>query len=75
MVCLATRITSRGLQPITHTMLTPPGIFVHFKVKNSCQRSSFQVSDWLIWQLCDCVLVFFHVEVDVLESSARSKSC
>ena len=27
-VCLATSITSQSLRPITHTMLTPPGIFV-----------------------------------------------
>ena len=60
-------------------MLTPLGIFVYFEVNYTRvtprQRSSFQESDWLVWQLRDCVWVFFHVEVDVLESSARSKSC
>ena len=29
--CLVTRITSQVLRPITHTMLTPPGIFVYLK--------------------------------------------
>ena len=60
-------------------MLTPPGIFVYFKVNYARvtprQRSSFLVSDWLVWQLRDCVRVFFHMEVDILDSSARSKSC
>ena len=35
-------------------MLTPRGIFVYFEV-NACvtprRRSSFQISDWLVWQL------------------------
>ena len=35
-VCLATRITSRSLQRITHTMLTPPGIFVYFELSQLC---------------------------------------
>ena len=60
-------------------MLTPPVIFVYFEVNYARvtprQRSSFQTSDWLVWQLCDCVWVFFHLEVDTLESSARSKCC
>ena len=72
-----TRINSQSLRPITHTMFTPPGIFVYFTVNYARvtprQRSSFQISDWLIWQLRDCVWVFFHVEVVVMESSARSK--
>ena len=57
--CLATRITSQSLRPITHTKLTPPGIFVYFEVNcarvTPRQRPSFQVSDWLVWQLRDCV--------------------
>ena len=69
-----TRITSQSLRPITHTMLTPPGIFVNFEVNyvrvSPSQRSSFQINDWLVWQLRDCVWVFFHVEVGVLESSS-----
>ena len=60
-------------------MLTPPGTLCTLKLiyvrLTPRQRSSFQISDWLVWQLRDCVWVFFHVEVDTLESSARSKSC
>ena len=70
-LCLATRITSQSLRPITHTMLTPPGISVYFEVNYArvtpCQKSSLQITD--------CVWVFFYVEVVVLESSARPKSC
>ena len=40
--------------------------FVYFEVNyvrvTPRQRSSFQISDWLVWQLRDCVRVFFHVE-------------
>ena len=50
-----TRITSRSLRPTTHTMLTPLGIFVYFEVNYARvtlrQRSSFQISDWLVWQI------------------------
>ena len=54
-MCLATRVTSQSLRPITHTMLTPAGTSVYFEVNYARvtprQRSSFQVGDWLVWQL------------------------
>ena len=44
----------------------PSRHFVYFEVNyvrvTLRQRSSFQISDWLVWQLRDCVRVFFHVE-------------
>ena len=76
-VCLPTRITSQSLRPITHTMLTPPGTLCTLKLiyvrVTPRQRSSFQISDWLVWQLRDCVRGMYGNQVQGRKVAGSSK--
>ena len=50
-VCLATRITSQSLWPCWHLLAFLCSFEVNYTRVTPRQRSSFQINDWLVWQL------------------------